>query len=57
MVGLCEYRGWLYVDALRVLTGCTSFAVHDEFLLVTTNTHILRFISLHSDPKGTSSRE
>ena len=52
MIGLCEGRCLLYVDDLKVTSGCTSFGVHDEFLLLTMNTHVCRFISLHSDPKG-----
>ena len=51
-MGLCSSRSALYVDDLKVASGCTSFAIHDEFLLLTTNSHTCRFISLNSDPKG-----
>ena len=50
-MGLCESRNLLYVDDVKVETGCMSFAVHDEFLLLTTVKHVCRFIPLHSDPK------
>ena len=33
-------------------SGCTSFAVHNEFLVLTTTAHLLRFLSLNSVPKG-----
>ncbi len=54
VVGLCESRNLLYVNDLKVETGCMSFAVHNEFLLITTVKHACRFIPLHSDPKGTA---
>ena len=52
VVGLCEGRNLLYVDDLRVETGCMSFVVHDEFILITTVKHACRCIPLHSEPKG-----
>ena len=33
-------------------SNCTSFAVHDEFLLLTTHTHTLRCISLLPTTRG-----
>ncbi len=33
-------------------SGCTSFALHNEFLLLTTTAHVLRFVSLSSEPQG-----
>ena len=55
VIGLCESRCQLYVDDLKVISGCISFAVHDEFLLLTNNTHVCHFFPLNSDPKGSSS--
>ena len=52
VVGLSDRRCKLYVDDLELTSGCTSFAVHDEYLLLITNTHFCRFVSLHSDPRG-----
>lgn len=51
VIGHCESRCLLYIDDLKVISGCTSFAVHDEFLLLTTNAHILHLMPLNSDPK------
>lgn len=51
-MGLCETRWLLYIDDLKLISGCTSFTVHDEFLLLTTNTHVCHFVSLQSEPKG-----
>jgi elongator complex protein 1 len=52
VIGLCESRCLLFIDDLKVISGCTSYAQHDEFLLLTTNTHICHFVPLNSDPKG-----
>ena len=52
VIGLNEFSGTLYVGNTKVTSGCTSFAVHNEFLLLTTTAHLLRFISLNSDPQG-----
>ncbi|KAJ8304476.1 hypothetical protein KUTeg_018059 [Tegillarca granosa] len=43
VIGLTErYR--FYVNDIEVASNCTSFAVHDEFLLLTTLTHTCRCI-------------
>ncbi|XP_065671082.1 putative elongator complex protein 1 isoform X2 [Hydra vulgaris] len=41
-----QYR--LFLNEKEIATNCTSFFVHDEFLLLTTHTHSLRCISLSS---------
>ena len=53
VVGLSESRRTLYVGDRKLITGCTSFAVHNEFLVFTTDTHTCRFLPLDSDPSGT----
>ena len=50
---MSESRRTLYVDDRPLAAGCISFAVHDEFLLLTTTSHTCRFLSLHSNPSGT----
>ena len=54
VVGLSESRRTLYVGDRKLVTGCNSFAVHNEFLLFTTDKHTCRFIPLDSDPQGTA---
>ena len=39
---------------IQVSSNCTSFAVHDEFLLLTTHAHTLRCISLLPTTRGGS---
>ena len=39
---------------IQVSSNCTSFAVHDEFLLLTTHAHTLRCISLLPTSQGGS---
>ncbi|XP_065189160.1 putative elongator complex protein 1 [Sycon ciliatum] len=39
-----HYR--LFVNGFELSTNCTSFAVHDEYLLLTTHSHTCRCISL-----------
>jgi elongator complex protein 1 len=53
IVGLSESRRTLYVGDRKLIAGCTSFAVHNEFLVFTTDTHTCRFLLLDSDPSGT----
>ena len=53
LIGLCEFRRSLYVGNKKIVTGCTSFGVHDEFLLLTTDSHTCRVIPLNSDVDGT----
>lgn len=43
-----------FVFAIQVSSNCTSFAVHDEFLLLTTHAHTLRCISLLPTSQGGS---
>ncbi|EDO37251.1 predicted protein [Nematostella vectensis] len=45
-----HYR--LYADDKEVATNCTSFAVHDEFLLLSTHAHTCRCISLLPSSQG-----
>ncbi|BFZ01620.1 hypothetical protein BsWGS_04659 [Bradybaena similaris] len=44
IVGLTE-RFRLYVNGLEVASNCTSFGIHNEFILLTTLYHTLRCIS------------
>ncbi|XP_072037766.1 putative elongator complex protein 1 [Amphiura filiformis] len=47
VLGLTErYR--FYVNDTEVASDCTSFLVHDEFLLLTTHSHTCRAISLNT---------
>ncbi|XP_077988781.1 elongator complex protein 1-like isoform X3 [Glandiceps talaboti] len=47
VLGLTErYR--LYVNDTEVASNCTSFAVHQEFLLLTTHSHTCRCVSLNN---------
>jgi len=50
-LGLTEHSR-LYVNNKEVCSNCTSFAVHDEFLLLTTHAHALRCISLIPTSRG-----
>ncbi|XP_068740348.1 elongator complex protein 1-like [Montipora capricornis] len=50
-LGLTEHSR-LYVNRKEVSSNCTSFAVHDEFVLLTTHAHTLRCISLLPDTRG-----
>lgn len=51
VLGLTEHSR-LYVNCKEVASNCTSFAVHDEFLLLTTHAHTLRCISLLPTTRG-----
>ncbi|KAL8606732.1 hypothetical protein ACOMHN_018766 [Nucella lapillus] len=51
VLGLTDrYR--FYVNGTEVASNCTSFAVHDEFLLLTTLSHTVRCISRHTAVKA-----
>ncbi|XP_073242058.1 elongator complex protein 1-like [Porites lutea] len=50
-LGLTQHSR-LYVNSKEVASNCSSFAVHDEFLLLTTHAHTLRFISLLPNTQG-----
>ncbi|XP_038077716.1 elongator complex protein 1-like isoform X2 [Patiria miniata] len=53
VLGLTErYR--FYINETEFASNCTSFAVHDEYLLMTTHSHTCRCISLNSNPKAES---
>ncbi|XP_046853969.1 putative elongator complex protein 1 [Xenia sp. Carnegie-2017] len=51
VIGLTRH-GRLYVNNKEIANNCSSFFVHDEFLLVTTTSHLLRCFSILSDGKG-----
>ena len=51
-MGLNVFRRSLYVDNCKVTTGVTTFDLHNEFLIYTTDSHTCRFIPLNSDPCG-----
>ncbi|XP_071794308.1 elongator complex protein 1-like isoform X2 [Asterias amurensis] len=53
VLGLTErYR--FYINESEFMSNCTSFAVHDEYLLMTTHSHTCRCISLRTNPKDLS---
>jgi len=44
VVGLSQrYR--LFVNDKEIATNCTSFSIHDDFLLLTTHSHTIRCIN------------
>ncbi|KAI8827292.1 IKI3 family-domain-containing protein [Fimicolochytrium jonesii] len=49
-IGLSE-RNKLYAGDRLISSDCTSFFVHNDFLILTTFTHTARFISLHVSPE------
>lgn len=51
VIGLTRH-GRLYVNNKEIANNCSSFFVHDEFLLITTTSHLLRCFSILSDGKG-----
>ena len=57
MIGLDGFRRILYVDDCKVATGVTTFDLHNEFLIFTTDNHECHFFrtnvsSVNSDPCG-----
>ncbi|KAL5482011.1 hypothetical protein EMCRGX_G022290 [Ephydatia muelleri] len=52
VVGLNTRRRTLFVNDIKVASCCTSFSVHDEFLLLTTDSHTCRSLSLHTSYKA-----
>jgi elongator complex protein 1 len=46
IVGM-DKRSRLYLNKELLSSECTSFALHDKFLLYTTAANSLRFLSLH----------
>ena len=59
VVGLNEFRHTLYVDDCKVATGATTFDLHNEFLIYTTDNHECHFLRTSSlsvvatsDPSG-----
>ncbi|KAK7115940.1 elongator complex protein 1-like [Littorina saxatilis] len=50
VLGLTD-RFRFYVNGVEVASNCTSFAVHDEFLLLTTLSHTVRCINRHTPLK------
>lgn len=48
VVGLSQ-TAKLYVDITQLAANCSSFYVHDNFLLLTTHWHTIHCISLHQD--------
>ena len=57
MIGLDGFRRILYVDDFKVATGVTTFDLHNEFLIFTTDNHECHFFrtnvsSVNSDPCG-----
>ncbi|XP_070543580.1 elongator complex protein 1-like [Ptychodera flava] len=48
VLGLTErYR--FYVNDREIVSNCTSFAVHDEYVILTTHTHTCRCINLNNN--------
>ncbi|CAB4001430.1 Elongator complex 1 [Paramuricea clavata] len=54
VIGLTEHSR-LYVNDKEIANNCSSFFVHDEYLLLTTTSHVLRCLSILPDGKGLSS--
>ena len=59
VVGLNEFRRTLYVDDCKVATEATTFDLHNEFLIYTTDSHECHFLRTSSisvvatsDPSG-----
>ncbi|RHZ45275.1 hypothetical protein Glove_682g24 [Diversispora epigaea] len=48
IIGLSE-NNKLYANEKLVTTGCTSFFIHNNFLILTTLSHVARFLSLRVD--------
>ncbi|CAI8000184.1 Elongator complex protein 1 [Geodia barretti] len=48
VVGLNEFRRTLYVDDCKVATGATTFDLHNEFLIYTTDSHECHFLRTSS---------
>ena len=51
VIGLTEHSR-LYVNDKEIANNCSSFFVHDEYLLLTTTSHVLRCLSILPDGKG-----
>ena len=51
MIGLTEHCR-LYVNDKEIANNCSSFFIHDEYLLLTTTAHTLRCLSILPDGKG-----
>ena len=52
VVGLNVFRRLLYVDDTKIATGVTTFDLHNEFLIYTTDSHMCCCVSLTSDLCG-----
>lgn len=48
VVGLSQ-TAKLYVNTTQLATNCSSFYIHDNFLLLTTHWHTFHCVSLHQD--------
>lgn len=51
VIGLTEHSR-LYMNDKEIASNCSSFFVHDEYLLLTTTSHVLRSLSILPDGKG-----
>ncbi len=52
-IGLSE-RNKLYVNTVTVSSECNSFALHSNYVLFTTLSHVLRFMNLQRTVQGKS---
>lgn len=52
MVGLSR-RNKLYIDGVLVDSFCTSFSIHNEFVVYSTVDHLARFIPLVAGSEAT----
>jgi hypothetical protein len=52
-IGLSE-RNKLYVNAVTASSECNSFALHSNYVLFTTLSHVLRFMNLQRTVQGKS---
>uniref|UniRef100_UPI00358E7191 elongator complex protein 1 n=1 Tax=Myxine glutinosa TaxID=7769 RepID=UPI00358E7191 len=51
VLGLSE-KSKLFIDNCEVISNCSSFALHDNFLMVCTHTHLLRCLEWHGSETG-----
>ena len=51
VIGLTEHSR-LYMNDKEIANNCSSYFIHDEYLLLTTTSHTLRCFSVLPDGKG-----
>ncbi|CAG8467741.1 8600_t:CDS:10 [Gigaspora rosea] len=48
VIGLSEHNK-LYVNENLIAADCTSFFIHNDFIIFTTSSHVVRFLPLHAN--------